>query len=100
MTKQEAIDHLKRNLKTGDRLYGIVHQTSGKGQVIQVLVAKQRNVIEDITSRVAKATGMRLGKKGIIVPGFGFNHVQEIADQLNAVTGHQLKSEQITTCQK
>lgn len=93
------ISWLRLNIKEGDRLYGIVHSTTGKGQVIQLLWVTPGRRIEDVTKRVAVACGLRLMKRGMFVGGYGHNHIAAAVERLESVLGVKLSNERIFTDQ-
>jgi len=93
--RRNATDWLKNNIKAGDRLYGIVHSSTGKGQVVQLLWVTPGRLIEDVTKRVALACSLRLMKRGVFIPGYGHNHIAAAVENLEMVLGVKLNQERI-----
>jgi len=87
MTKQEAIEYLRRELPGGSRVYTLSFP-SGPGH--RVLIARWTGGhcdIMDVTPAVAKATGHRFNPKHsyISIPGTGFSKAAALVSDLEAV---------------
>src|SRR4051812_30040074 len=91
--KAKAIEFFTLNFQENDHIYGSVQPYGqGVGKTVAILFPKSRGVLDDITIRVGLALDRKIAANGVVVVGFGFNHLETIAEELSILTGKKINS--------